>query len=320
MLPTGGKLNSVFRAVLCTGMILVAVTASCVASSIAIGAEQTETVPFRAETHWVEELGARTRLLLADTAHDRRPFLAGVEMELAPGWHTYWRKPGDSGTAAVFGWSKSDNIEYAHVRWPAPARFYKPGDVTYGYDNHVVWPVLVAPREAGKPVMLHLSLFYAACADICVPHEAELELNIPAAKKTEDGFAAAPETDHADAIRAALARVPVTPKNPGLVKAALKGEGAIRQLDVKLAEKTSKPPMLVVEGPYYAWFGVPAVSNEADGVRYAVPVKVDPGKSLKGETLTLTLSRGDKGGYETEYTIPGSKAAAEPKPGAEAGH
>ena len=314
------KANRPFRTAFCASAVLLACMGPAVAASAEDAAAATETVgnvSFRAESPWVDELGARVRLVVAKAAHDDRPFLAGVEMELDPGWHTYWRKPGDSGSTPVFGWSKSDNIDYVHVRWPAPQRFDKPGDVTYGYDNSVIWPVLVTPREAGKPVKLHLGLFFAACSNICVPHDVTLELDVPAASKKDKGYALAADTDYADDIRASLARVPLPPDNPDLVNVALKADGAKGTLDVTLNQTPQVPPMLAVEGPYYAWFGVPEVTREAKAIRYAVPMRVDKEKSLAGKTLTLTLSNaGGEGGYEIEYTVPGSEAAAktEPKP------
>ncbi|MAB14473.1 protein-disulfide reductase DsbD domain-containing protein [Parvibaculum sp.] len=324
-----GKLNCLFRTALCAGALSLACAAPAAASpTLSEKTASTEAVPFRPVTPWAEELGARVRLVLAETAHDDRPFLAGVEMEIDPGWHTYWRKPGDSGSAPVFGWSKSDNIDYAHVRWPAPRRFDNPGDVTYGYDTTVIWPVLVMPREAEKPVTLHLDLFYAVCSQICVPHDVTLELTVPAAgksarksgEKTGEGFKAASDTEYAQDIRAALARVPLAPKIPGRVSAALKTENGKGTLDVTLKETPDAPPMLAVEGPYYAWFGVPDVTRDAKAIRYAVPVRIDKDKSLDGKTLTLTLARADgRGGYETEFTVPGGEAATKPKPGAEAG-
>lgn len=328
-----GKLNCQFRAAFCAGAMLLTCAAPAAASpNPAEKTANTETVPFRPVTPWAEELGARVRLVLAETAHDDRPFLAGVEMEIDPGWHTYWRKPGDSGSAPVFGWSKSDNIDYAHVRWPAPRRFDNPGDVTYGYDATVIWPVLVMPRAAEKPVALHLELFYAVCSQICVPHDVTLELTVPAALKadgkadgkaggkTGEGSTPASDTEYAQDIRAALARVPLAPKIPGRVSAALRTKDGKGILDVTLKETPDAPPMLAVEGPYYAWFGVPDVTRGAKAIRYAVPVRIDKGKSLGGKTLTLTLARADgRGGYETEFTVPGGEAATKPKPGAEAG-
>ncbi|PKQ06611.1 MAG: hypothetical protein CVT72_05995, partial [Alphaproteobacteria bacterium HGW-Alphaproteobacteria-11] len=69
----------------------------------------------------------------AVAAHDGAPFLAGIDMRLAPGWKTYWKNPGDSGIAPSFDWSASENVADIDLGWPAPRRFDDPGDVTYGY-------------------------------------------------------------------------------------------------------------------------------------------------------------------------------------------
>ena len=46
-----------------------------------------------------------TRLLLsAESAKPGETVMAGVELRMAPGWHTYWRNPGDSGQATEIQW------------------------------------------------------------------------------------------------------------------------------------------------------------------------------------------------------------------------
>src|SRR3546814_7282787 len=59
-------------------------------------------------------------------------------MTMDPGWHTYWRHPGDSGIAPTFDWSKSQNVAEIEVLWPAPLRFDQPGDMTIGYKDRIV--------------------------------------------------------------------------------------------------------------------------------------------------------------------------------------
>src|SRR5438270_13367762 len=45
--------------------------------------------------------------------------LGGIAIQLQPGWHTYWRTPGDSGVPPRFDFSKSENVEAVTVLWPA---------------------------------------------------------------------------------------------------------------------------------------------------------------------------------------------------------
>ena len=49
--------------------------------------------------------------------------LAAVEIRLAPGWHTYWRVPGDAGIPPSFDWSGSSNLASVAYEWPRPEIF-----------------------------------------------------------------------------------------------------------------------------------------------------------------------------------------------------
>src|SRR3569832_627853 len=67
---------------------------------------------------WSEDMKSAIRLVGGNTAST--PVQAGVEMKIAPGWHTYWRYPGDSGVTPEFDFSGSENLKSATVLYPAP--------------------------------------------------------------------------------------------------------------------------------------------------------------------------------------------------------
>ena len=46
--------------------------------------------------------------------------MAAVEIRLAPGWHTYWRVPGEAGIPPRFDWSGSQNLAAVAYEWPRP--------------------------------------------------------------------------------------------------------------------------------------------------------------------------------------------------------
>jgi DsbC/DsbD-like thiol-disulfide interchange protein len=104
---------------------------------------------------------------------------AALEIALDDGWKTYWRTPGD-GLAPSFEWNGSQNLKDAAMLWPVPKRFSNPGgSLAYGYERRLVLPIVIAPLDAGAPVLFRLRAAYGVCADICIPAEAELELEIP---------------------------------------------------------------------------------------------------------------------------------------------
>jgi DsbC/DsbD-like thiol-disulfide interchange protein len=122
--------------------------------------------------------------------------IVGLRLDLAPGWKTYWRAPGEAGIPPVFDWSGSDNLASVRLHWPVPHVFSQGGMRTIGYDGGVVLPVEITPRDPSRPVDLRASVAMGVCRDICVPVEVDLHAVL-------DGPGAAD-----GAIRAALADVP----------------------------------------------------------------------------------------------------------------
>ncbi len=61
----------------------------------------------------------------------------GVRFLLEPGWHLYWRNPGDSGTPPMLLWTAPAGVTVGDVEWPAPERIPLGSLVNYGYHGDV---------------------------------------------------------------------------------------------------------------------------------------------------------------------------------------
>lgn len=149
---------------------------------------------------WKAEFHAAARLIagVARKSDDTVWLRAGVEIRLDPGWHTYWRSPGDSGAPPTFDFAGSGNVKSVNVLWPAPKRFPDgAGGHFNGYVGDVVFPLRIAARDTTEPSLLHLKLTYAYCKDICYPAEADLALKLSGNGGAEE-----------QALVAAEARVP----------------------------------------------------------------------------------------------------------------
>ncbi len=224
------------------------------------------------------------RLVSAVERHDGGAFLAGVELALAPGWKTYWRRPGDSGIAPEFDWSGSENVATVELRWPAPERFDDPGDTTFGYRSGLVWPLRVVPENPAMPVVLNLSMHFGICADLCIPRDSAMSLTVAAGG---EGGAIA-ETPYAEELRAALARVPLPLEDEERVALSWR-ENSAPILDVRLkgCGPGCTPPMLIVDGPRNIWFGVPQTTREGDVLRYEMEVETLSPAMIEGEDVEL---------------------------------
>lgn len=103
--------------------------------------------------------------------------ISALELQLLPGWKTYWRVPGDSGLPPSFDWSGSDNLADVTYHWPAPEAIMSGGETVMGYHDRLILPLTARPQDPTQPVGLHTALEFGLCERICVP--AYLELAAP---------------------------------------------------------------------------------------------------------------------------------------------
>src|SRR3954464_15140357 len=134
---------------------------------------------------WVKDGHSAVRLLAG--SRSGAVLLGGIAIQLRPGWHTYWRTPGDSGVPPRFDFAKTENIEAVTILWPAPTKFADgAGGTSLGYQKQVVLPLRIVAKNADKPVMLRADVNYAVCEKLCIPVEASAELAFTSVASTQD--------------------------------------------------------------------------------------------------------------------------------------
>ena len=109
--------------------------------------------------------------------------IVGVRQDIEPGWHTYWRNPGDSGGATTLAWTLPEGVTAGDIVWPVPERQRLLDLMNFGYSGVVYLPVPVQiPATARPGTSLRLTakaLFLVCSAEMCVPDELTLSLNLP---------------------------------------------------------------------------------------------------------------------------------------------
>lgn len=235
---------------------------------------------------WIEGYNSRARLIAGSEAGKT---FAGIEIEMAEGWKTYWRHPGDSGgVPPSFEWAKSSNLQSAVVLYPAPKRLKDAAGDALGYAGNVIFPARIVGADPARPIRLGLQLEYGICKEICVPAEASLELELPA------GYA----EKLPEALALALDQVPRVPgavraSDPKLVasKAVLDGDKPMLEFEVEFPGDADGADAFL-EAPDGIYVPQPQPVEPASGPRRRFTVDlttgVDP-SDLKGRKLTLTL-------------------------------
>lgn len=112
-------------------------------------------------------------LLAASQARPGDVVLGAVRLKMQPGWHVYWRNPGDSGTATAVQWTLPSGLQAGPFRWPVPQLQVAGPLVTYGYDDQVVLPVEFKIAADAKPGPLQISgeVSWLECKELCLPGE-----------------------------------------------------------------------------------------------------------------------------------------------------
>ncbi len=95
--------------------------------------------------------------------------MVALHLELAPGWKTYWRAPGEAGIPPEFDWTGSQNLGSVRFHWPRPVVFDQNGMRSIGYDGRMVLPIELTPHDPGQPIQLRAQIDLGVCQDICVP-------------------------------------------------------------------------------------------------------------------------------------------------------
>ncbi|KMO14122.1 protein-disulfide reductase DsbD family protein [Methylobacterium platani] len=133
---------------------------------------------------------------------------AGVRLTMKPGWHVYWRNPGDSGLPPEIAWSLPAGFSAGAVAWPAPERIPVGDLMNFGYEDEVLLTVPVAvPATLGPgPVSLRAKVSYLVCERECVPGEASLATSLPVAPA---GTSPRPDPRAAALFAQERARLPV---------------------------------------------------------------------------------------------------------------
>lgn len=136
-----------------------------------------------------------------------------IRQDIAPGWHTYYLNPGDSGAEPRIQWSLPDGMSAGMVagtlHWPAPERIPYAGLVNYGYEGSMtlLQEITAPPALPDGALALEVQFEILVCKDICIPEISKqtLVLNDPETAPA----------DHSETIERARDLLPKT----GLIRA-----------------------------------------------------------------------------------------------------
>jgi thiol:disulfide interchange protein DsbD len=149
-----------------------------------------------------------------------------LRQKIVPGWHTYWRNPGDAGEPTKITWTLPEGWTAGDMVWPTPKKTRLGPLLDYAYEGEVLIPTPITAAADAKPgttLSLTADVFYLVCEQVCIPEEAKLSLLLPVVADSPK-----PDPKWGAVIGKVLADAP----KPAGLKAVFKLEGQALKLAV----------------------------------------------------------------------------------------
>ncbi|MBL8581509.1 MAG: hypothetical protein JNL61_04670 [Rhizobiaceae bacterium] len=228
---------------------------------------------------WTEAQGANLRLVTTGVPDADGKLRGALEIQLRPGWKTYWRDPGSSGVPPAVDVSGSLNIAAAEVSFPAPKRFPDEFGGWAGYDGPVAFPVVLTVADPSKAAVVEAAVFLGVCESICVPVQATLDVDTGGDPQN---------TDDASVVAQAFANLPAeADKVFGAVAATIAGDKLT--VEAVVPGMPEQAELFVASADGYS-LGAPERAIVDGRLRFVVPVFDQPKAAPAGVVLPYTLT------------------------------
>lgn len=203
-----------------------------------------------ASSDWYETEGGRVRLVSTGAPDGNGTLKAALQVDLEPGWRTYWRDPGDAGVPPQLSVAPGSPVQAIDLQFPPPQRFHEHNAHWAGYDHSVAFPLALTVDPAAQASPLAINVFLGICQTICIP--VQTQLNLDPGKRADDMF------DRA-AVNAAFDALPL-PATSSL--GVLKVQRAGRRLVLTVADAKKGDALLFLAGDGGYQFGIPHFNKD----------------------------------------------------------
>lgn len=209
--------------------------------------------------------------------------VAALQIDLAAGWKTYWRAPGDAGIPPMFELSGSRNLAAMTPHWPTPEVFSQNGMRSVGYQRSLLLPVLLRPSQTGETIRLKGRLMMGVCRDVCVPAELSINVELP------------PSVSGADPrIEAALRDRPMPASEAGLRTAHCHlrptADGMALRAELQLPDTGGQEYAVVEVGDPLVWVAEADVSRHGNMLTVETEMMHVEGDALALDRSTLRFT------------------------------
>lgn len=232
------------------------------------------TLCFAASSDWHRVEGGAVRLVTSSQPESDGTLRGALQIELEPGWKTYWQDPGSSGVPPTIEASVDGRTVPVSLSFPEPEWFEDEYSSYAGYSHSVTFAVTFDMPPPVGLTPLKADVFLGICETICVPVSAALSVeqavstSDASASVVESAFEALPPKA-SETFQARILRV----QPDALTVEAIVPEGAVLQ-------------SIFVAGTHDTTVGTPAPLHGSQNPTFAIPLY---GKIKTGDVLDYTV-------------------------------
>lgn len=136
----------------------------------------------------------RPKLLAnVDAVKPGQEFMLGIEFDIDPEWHIYYKEAGEAGMPTKIDWKLPPGFTAGPLLWQKPNKFNDSGITTYGYHDKTFIAAKITPPAtlaAGSKLNFNAELKWLSCRELCLPGTGSVKLELPVAsaepKKVND--------------------------------------------------------------------------------------------------------------------------------------
>jgi len=171
---------------------------------------------------WASSI-AKTPQLTVDLVAEPTPIISGKTVTLAlrfipaPGWHIYWKNPGDSGLPPSVTWKLPPGWTDGPLQFPFPERILLPPLVSYGYEQEtLLLTTFTIPDYEKIPSSfpIEADIEWLVCKETCLPGKAHLNLTLSTQPKPNIDLQGLFDDVRKD-LPIALTNIPISAKPDG---------------------------------------------------------------------------------------------------------
>lgn len=227
------------------------------------------------------ELVASSKSIMAGV-----PFSIALHMTMAPGWHSYYINPGESGQATSIVWHLPAGFKAGPILWPVPERIVVAGVAGFVYQKETWLVTIITPPAnlaEGQAIKISADVNWLLCREACVPQKSALFADLIVAGASAPNPAFAP----------AMSGLSTPLKNTG-IKATITMQKAVLSISDRI--HTTKGITFFPADPTFFGADLPEVHSTNTGINLSVPLsKYAPGLP-KRMTGILVLPDGEAKG------------------------